>query len=136
MKPSFSLKWLFVGAAAVGLLITAVLHSNRWFVFASCLVMVGLCSFSAFRGLLHGWRAPFSLGFAITALFCYSADLPRDAVWLINPANAYIEDDNEVHRRMIGEHIFTFLVSSVGGIAASYYAFRWSVPEVKPKAKP
>ena len=132
----FSMRWLFVGIAAIGLLTTAVLHPNKWYVFVSCLVMVGLCSFSACRGVLQGRRAPFSIGFAITAAFCYASELPSEALDAIVSPSVFIDNMAEHRRRRIAEDIFTVVVSSMGGIAASYYAFRWSAPEEKKMAKP
>ncbi len=132
----FSLKWLFLSVAVIGLLITAVLHPTRSTVFASCLVMVGLCSFSAFRGLLHGRKATFSIGFAITAAFCYTTDLPIDALEFIDSPSLFIEDRTDLRRRKIAEHMFTVVLSSIGGIAALYYERRWSGSEEKTMAQP
>ncbi|MFO0899927.1 MAG: hypothetical protein U0836_21050 [Pirellulales bacterium] len=68
MKPSFSLKWLFVGIAVAAFVVTAFLNANKAWSIVFRLAVAGLTAVAGIRAFLLGRRASFEAGFAIASV--------------------------------------------------------------------
>jgi hypothetical protein len=81
MKPSFSMKWLFLGTAAVALAVAALLNANWWWNASlqslfNCLLIASL--------ILGIWgKKPFFGGFAVAGLV-HVLVLPNESLNLIS----------------------------------------------------
>lgn len=65
MKPSFSLKWLFVSIAVVGLTITGLINANQWWAYAMSTTILASLFYAPLCVAVRGRKEPFWLGFAV-----------------------------------------------------------------------